>query len=377
MKDSSVRGSDIEQQRFSFDMLPADQAEHEELTEPEQPYESQDDRSGITENSNDEVNVNEEITSDVDESVTEQPQLYSQRELPGRVLEAERKRRGFTVNEIAGQLFLSEGQIRALESDNYDHFPAPIFVTGYIRNYARLLDLPPDPLIELLGPDMVQSTPKLDRVTRTDKTMPAQVSSVDPRIIGGVAAVVVVLLLMWWSMSSDDAVQPHLDDVATLDSGEVAPLATREPVAVVSSAPIVPLQPEVKPAPAPTPVVNKPAVVSTPEAVVETAPEPVADVPPQPEFIPDRAAAEGFPDSLELTFTEESWIEITDANGRRVMFGLGKPGQTRALSGTAPFKILFGLSPAVSMRYNGEPFDQSQFARGKVARFTLGGQGDE
>lgn len=350
MKDPSISDHEAEQKKFSFDMLPTKQ--HRETADDSELRPSGDQYIGP-----------DVVADGADDVLSATCQEHEQRDLPGVVLCAERKRRGFTIKEIASQLFLTETQITALEKDNYDCFPAPIFVTGYIRNYARLLDLPPDPLVELFNAQGPQVEPKLNRVSRTGSSIKDNIVPFDLRVTGAVV-VVVLLILLLWQMSADEELVVQ-DEVVGSEGDSAAPFFASdsqvEAVEVVST-PLVTLSvAEVKET-----VAQDEEVV----AAVDTGTE--IETPPASEFMAERAVTGALPDSLELTFTAESWIEITDANGRRVMFGLGKPGQRRVLSGIAPFNILLGNSAAVTMTYNGESFDQRRFARGKVAKFTLG-----
>ena len=50
--------------------------------------------------------------------------------------------------EVAAGLYLKEDIITALEKDDQDALPGPVFVQGYIRKYARLLNIPEEPLLE-------------------------------------------------------------------------------------------------------------------------------------------------------------------------------------------------------------------------------------
>jgi cytoskeleton protein RodZ len=78
------------------------------------------------------------------------------------------------------------------------------------------------------------------------------------------------------------------------------------------------------------------------------------------------------PDTLVLTVTADSWIEIFDTNSQRVYFDLGRRGDRLTLYGTAPFEILLGFAQGVSIEFNGDPIEQAPFTRSGVARFTLG-----
>jgi len=78
------------------------------------------------------------------------------------------------------------------------------------------------------------------------------------------------------------------------------------------------------------------------------------------------------PDLIVLKLTADSWIEIVDATNTKVFFNLGRPGDIYNVRGTAPFSVLLGFAQAVSIEYNGSPFNAAPFSRAGVARFTLG-----
>ena len=65
--------------------------------------------------------------------------------LGGRLAEA-RKAQNLTTADVARQLKLSVWQVEALEAGGYQRLPGPIFVRGFIRNYARLVKLDPNEL---------------------------------------------------------------------------------------------------------------------------------------------------------------------------------------------------------------------------------------
>ncbi len=61
----------------------------------------------------------------------------------GAALLMERRRQGLSLGDISRQLKLSVRQVEALERDDYSGFTGPVFVHGFIRNYAKLLNLDP------------------------------------------------------------------------------------------------------------------------------------------------------------------------------------------------------------------------------------------
>ena len=66
----------------------------------------------------------------------------------GSVLSAARQRQGLSVADVARQLKLGVRQIEALEADDYKNLPRITFVRGFIRNYAKLLQIDAVPLLK-------------------------------------------------------------------------------------------------------------------------------------------------------------------------------------------------------------------------------------
>ena len=77
------------------------------------------------------------------------------------------------------------------------------------------------------------------------------------------------------------------------------------------------------------------------------------------------------PDSLRLTFSDDSWVEVYDANENRLFRDLALSGEEHLIEGAAPFRILFGFAPGVTAEFNGERVEHAAYARYGIARFTL------
>ena len=69
----------------------------------------------------------------------------------GAELKDAREALGLTVSEVAQQLKFGARQLEALEEERFDALPGGTFVRGMVRNYARLLKLPPEPLVERIA----------------------------------------------------------------------------------------------------------------------------------------------------------------------------------------------------------------------------------
>lgn len=77
------------------------------------------------------------------EETTDFPQIK-----PGAQLALVRAQKGYSLEYVAGKLHLRVRVIELLEVDDYQKMPEPVFVKGYLRAYAKLLDVPYQPLLE-------------------------------------------------------------------------------------------------------------------------------------------------------------------------------------------------------------------------------------
>lgn len=156
---------------------------------------------------------------------------------PGRRIRETRERLGISRERLAEQLRLHPKLVVALEEDRYDDISAPLFVRGYLRNVAKVLEL--DEKTLLAGYDQflsVESAPELSRVSRQPDT-----SGFDLRVVqfGGIAiaCVTLVLAVLWWQ--SRDR-QPVLEgDVAAGMPADVADELARTDPLVSPRAPLL------------------------------------------------------------------------------------------------------------------------------------------
>ena len=260
----------------------------------------------------------------------------------GPSLQRAREARGLEREEVAQRLHLSVSQIADLEEERFDRFPAPIFVSGYLRKYAVLLGLPADPLLEAYEKRGMEPPPlHAELVSAASRPRPVRMEYWAGVLVG----IGILALLFTWLLSGDEVAPP--------------PPAPLSPGAAVSDSEAGTAG---NPPPAPlSPYVGEPSIPASP-AVSPAGPPPPSSSP------PSATAGKG---RLVLRFAADSWVEIRDADGRRLMFDLGRAGQSRALEGRPPFSILLGYAPGVEIEYNGKPYDFRRHVRNRVARFRL------
>lgn len=269
---------------------------------------------------------------------------------PGDRLRCARQQAGLAVADVARQLNLLEWQVNALEQDRYEKFPADLFVRGYLRNYARLLKLDVDPILNahrLLRPRAEQAARPEPRRPVTLDTTTRQ------RRYWGVGAAALVVLALWsWQQSRQ---QVELTSLTADGAGiDVAPAGGIE--AALNGGAEAALLDSVQ-------LVSAPA----PSVAAEVAPA-VDAVAPQPA----EAAGEATDDQLSLRFSADCWVEIKDRDNKLLVAGLKHADDELKIAGRGPFKVLLGYAPGVEMAYNGTPVKVDAPDRSRSARIIVG-----
>lgn len=78
----------------------------------------------------------------------------------GEILATERRRQGKTINDVVEGTKIRSRLIDALEQGDWDILPSPAYVKGYIQSYARVLEIPAEPLLEQYKKDTGDSVHK-------------------------------------------------------------------------------------------------------------------------------------------------------------------------------------------------------------------------
>ncbi len=306
---------------------------------------------------------------------------------PGRELRAAREAKGLSLDAVAAELRLTVTLLRALEEGDKEQLPPQTFVNGYIRSYCRLVGLDAD---KLLGVSVAQPE-EVALVSSGSTTRQVSSNSMPVRLVTwGVALGLVALLVVWWLARTPDEVAPEEDEAAAEQLESVAPGD-----AVTLSLPPTTADDG---ATAQGEAGNSDAVEGSEgdvmteggAAVNESADEPSAATIPLPEFtlVPEGAAAGQALNppltndmayaGLVIRLKTDSWLEVTDADGRRLAHGLFKGERQVSVTGVAPFSVLLGYAHGAELYLNGEPFDiTAHISSGRdVARFAAGAAGD-
>jgi cytoskeleton protein RodZ len=276
----------------------------------------------------------------------------------GHTLKSLREARNLSLSDVAARLRLDPRVIAAIEANDFDALPGALYVRGYLRGYARVLGASPDQIVERYNEEAPsvppQIVPEMSRPPqRTSEDMPVRAASIALAVLLG------VLLLLWWQNTYLRAPQPFAGMTAT-----PAP---------------------VERTPAPKPQSQLPysyTVVTHPTATFYRAPDPVEApddgattlVPVAGTSGPAPVPGTGStgPDRVLLEAATDSWVEVTDRSGERIYMDFIHGGESLTLTGHAPFNVLLGYAPGVTVEFNGRTFDPGPYTRAGVARFDLG-----
>ena len=136
-------------------------------------------------------------------AVKKDPQLTEHLEGrgPGAHLRNAREEAGMSVDAVAEALLLKTNTLRLLEADAHDRLPAPTFVRGYLRGYARVLGLPSGPILDMYDRQGFEPPPLTNEVTDPPQ---AHTSDIPVRLVTYAVAVVLALLVgLWWHSQED------------------------------------------------------------------------------------------------------------------------------------------------------------------------------
>jgi cytoskeleton protein RodZ len=279
---------------------------------------------------------------------------------PGRRLAQERERQNLSAADVARQLKLSVSQVEALEAGHYHLLPGPVFVRGFIRNYARLVKLDSEPLLQSAADGLPQPAPRPEMPPSQDIPFPAAPARSWPRY--AVAFVIIVVALGIYEYGSEI----HALVNRPVKTAPVA--ASPQPHKAASiSAPAQTEQYPVHTAAATEPQPEEPGVkASAAAAAAVQEARPPMDAGASETRQPRRGERQ-----VRIYFDKESWVEIRDRNDKTIFYQLNRPGTEQVIHGLPPLTLVVGNAHGVRLTYDEKPVDLARHTKVDVARFTL------
>lgn len=248
----------------------------------------------------------------------------------GQRLREARERRGMSREAVLEKLHCTPEVLAALEQGQFERLGAPVFIRGHLRRYAELLGEPADELVAQWSGGGVGSQP--DITQRPQAPRPLELK----RWLRIAAYAVLALVLAALAWAALRFATPAVRAVAPAPAQPLTLPALREPPPVPEPAP--------EPPPATVGLPADPAsVVAAPSgAVAEPA-------------VAEPVAATGAPGQVAVTgrFSEACWVDVVDATGKRLHYGLVPAGGSLSFVGVAPLRVLLGVQSAAQLEVAG------------------------
>lgn len=258
----------------------------------------------------------------------------------GEYLKQQRILKKLSLADVTEAIHLDENLLADIEEERALGV-ASVYRNGYIRSYARFLQLPEDEIEVLLETGAAEKTelknifPEAPRHNSADRWLRATSYVLASLLIGTLAwqfTHEAVRLSQGGSRLQQSSQEPSDDQTKALKGPVNASIATLGALHGNRASGLDPAE-------------QAWAAISEPEL------------------------AEG-ESQLVLKVSADSWIEISDADGQELEMDLLRGGSDKSYRGKPPFRILIGRTSAVHLSIDGQEIDLSAFASEDVAQFN-------
>ena len=270
----------------------------------------------------------------VEDSAKHLPKL-STATTAGGLLRQARQAQGLHIATRAASIKVTSRKLELLEADEYDQLPDNTFTRGLAHAVCRCLKIDSVPILAMLPPlnehrlEEVAEGLNMPFNERPGRLVPKEWLSVSSPAMW-IAAVLVI-----------GAVFVYVMPAGWLAASRGGPSRAASDVGAV----LAPISESVPPGAEPV----------------------VAEIPP----LPASAAASSSAGLLQFRAGAQSWVDVTDANGKPLIGRLLQSGETVLLDGVTPFKVTIGNAAATQLVFRGQPQELTRFTRDNVARLEL------
>lgn len=327
----------------------------------------------------------------------------------GEVFASARNAKKLELKDVSNNLRLSIKQIEALENNDFDGLPQPMITRGFIRNYARFLELDAEPLLESYRSRVPEVLPSALNVQSTSHRISVSRNN-QPKLKFGLVIALVLLMLLAWFLYTNfiPKMETEPDEIINESSvnssnteavvlPEVAlPAAERLPESVAIASEDVENSADLYTTSPNTPQTNLKATVDEvitqgiqlpKEATLEAnaLKENIKPTVPTSQTASATEVKEGESmksslkvessiagnKSVSISVIEQTWVRASDKTGAVVYEKILQPNTEDGFNGLAPFKVLIGNVKGTKLTFSGQPVDLTDKTKNNVAHVTL------
>jgi len=289
---------------------------------------------------------------------------------PGLMLSDARAKLSLSVEDVAERLKFKKVLVENIEQDIFDQKLPATYNRGYLSSYAKLVNVDKDEVLsayDMLGVAEVQRSEMQSFSNLTEK------QAEHSRLMWFsyfIVALLFGLMVLWWMQEPKqlvDGITPQEPKVVVSTKVNSDEKNTTE---LTKSENVLP---ENASAELDKTQVDDDASEKTLEEQALAEPEVIEpnnlineDV--TPEVNQEVVAVLS---TAVFTFSGDCWVNIYDATGERIAWGVKKSGYVMTIKGKAPLKITLGKPELAAIVFNGKSIDMSPFNVGNIAKFTL------
>ncbi len=265
----------------------------------------------------------------------------------GQKLRQEREKRGLTIEQLSAQTRINVQYFQYIEADDIASLPGGFFYRSFVRQYARLMELPESDyqgeLDRSLADESAQSAGRTTALPdKTIEVPPIPTGRFDTALEMrrwawrlGILALVMALCSGVYTFWQRWRVQHEEERIAAAKTETVAPKPVeKQQPAAVQPAPVAPA-PETQQAP----VEQPPAPIQA--SIIPAAPE-----------VPTGGAVR-----LIIRATEMTWVAVWQGD-KQLFADVIRAGETRGFGSPNQLRIRLGNAGGVQMEWNGKAVDQ-------------------
>ncbi len=268
------------------------------------------------------------LSNDSQQTVENEVNELLQQECYGVTLREAREKAGLSIDDVSEKILISADILKSIENSQSDALPSVAFAQGYIRSYAKILNLQADSIIEAY----LKTVPEQQQLSPRGLVATPQTSN-SLLLTGVLFGLLAIIGFTFWLFNSTSITE--VVEQSVTDSQVIVPEISSRDQSVDD------------------PLDNHYQLIETNVGSLEELTSS------EDSFIKDEqlampAEVVSMPamDVISINAQKDTWCELQDADGNRLVYRIVKKGEQLLIEGKAPFSVFLGVSSAVSIDVN-------------------------
>lgn len=305
----------------------------------------------------------------------------------GSYLASARKTQNYTIEDVTEHIKIPGRLITALEKSDLTALPEPIFAQGYLRAYAKFLEVPEDSVLEAYNRAIPQETNNID--LKSSSSIPNEANSQSPwvKLVTLFLLFVVIAAAIYagnqYYQEKADIMETELESKDGAFTGNSLDSPGKQPLKIEQNARLtedgelivgdgsktqgVDSSPSLNPAASVIAAGVDEKKVEIKSASNDSASSNKEQINPAKSPTKRKGAKNQKPvvniDEITFIAKEDAWLEVRDASSKRLFYNMLKKGLTKSFKGRAPFRISLGNARTTRVLINDIEVDMRRYIR--------------